>query len=38
MSLPLEGVRILAVSQFGAGPYGTMMLAELGAEVIMRRP
>lgn len=32
--LPLEGVRILAVSQFGAGPYSTMILAELGAEVI----
>src|SRR6266508_5664261 len=34
MSLPLENVRILAVSQFGAGPFGAMMLAELGAEVI----
>jgi len=34
MRLPLEGVRILAVSQFGAGPYSTMILAELGAEVI----
>ncbi len=34
MSLALEGLRILAVSQFGAGPYGTMMLADLGAEVI----
>jgi crotonobetainyl-CoA:carnitine CoA-transferase CaiB-like acyl-CoA transferase len=32
--LPLEGIRILAVSQFGAGPYSTMVLAELGAEVI----
>jgi crotonobetainyl-CoA:carnitine CoA-transferase CaiB-like acyl-CoA transferase len=32
--LPLEGVRILAISQFGAGPYSTMVLAELGAEVI----
>jgi len=31
---PLDGVRILAVEQYGAGPYGTMMLAELGAEVI----
>ena len=30
----LEGVRILAVEQYGAGPYGTMLLAELGAEVI----
>jgi crotonobetainyl-CoA:carnitine CoA-transferase CaiB-like acyl-CoA transferase len=34
MSLPLDGVRILAISQFGAGPYATMMLAELGAEII----
>ena len=24
---PLEGVRILAVSQFGAGPFGTQVLA-----------
>jgi crotonobetainyl-CoA:carnitine CoA-transferase CaiB-like acyl-CoA transferase len=31
---PLEGVRILAVEQYGAGPYGTQLLAELGAEVI----
>lgn len=30
----LDGVRILAVEQYGAGPYGTMLLAELGAEVI----
>ena len=34
MSMPLEGLRILAVSQFGAGPWGTMMLADLGAEII----
>lgn len=32
--LPLEGVRVLAVEQYGAGPYGSMLLAELGAEVI----
>ncbi len=31
---PLHGVRILAVSQFGAGPFGTMALSDLGAEVI----
>jgi crotonobetainyl-CoA:carnitine CoA-transferase CaiB-like acyl-CoA transferase len=31
---PLEGTRILAVEQFGAGPYGSMFLADLGAEVV----
>ena len=30
----LAGLRILAVSQFGAGPFGTLHLADLGAEVI----
>ncbi|MEO1573476.1 MAG: CoA transferase [Pseudomonadota bacterium] len=32
--LPLKGLRVLAVEQFGAGPYGSMYLADLGAEVI----
>lgn len=31
---PLEGVRVLAFESFGAGPYGSMFLADLGAEVI----
>jgi len=31
---PLDGLRILTVSQFGAGPFGTQLLADLGAEVI----
>jgi len=31
---PLTGVRIVSVEQFGAAPYGTMFLADLGAEVI----
>lgn len=34
MSLPLAGVRILAVEQYGAGPFGTQQLADLGAEII----
>jgi crotonobetainyl-CoA:carnitine CoA-transferase CaiB-like acyl-CoA transferase len=31
---PLSGLRIVAVEQFGAGPFGTLLLADLGAEVI----
>jgi len=31
---PLEGCRILAVEQYGAGPWGTQYLGDLGAEVI----
>jgi crotonobetainyl-CoA:carnitine CoA-transferase CaiB-like acyl-CoA transferase len=31
---PLADVRVLAIEQFGAGPWGTLQLADLGAEVI----
>src|SRR6478735_10206791 len=31
---PLAEVRILAVEQFGAGPWATLQLADLGADVI----
>ena len=31
---PLEDIRIIAVEQFGAGPFASMHLADLGAEVI----
>ncbi|SAL44010.1 formyl-CoA transferase [Caballeronia cordobensis] len=34
MSLPLSGVRIVAIEQYGAGPFATQHLADLGAEVI----
>jgi crotonobetainyl-CoA:carnitine CoA-transferase CaiB-like acyl-CoA transferase len=33
-SLPLEDVRVVAVEQYGAGPWGTLQLADLGAEII----
>lgn len=32
--LPLEGLRILAFTHVAAGPYGTLQLAYLGAEII----
>lgn len=31
---PLDGIRILAISQYGAGPCATLLLADLGAEII----
>ena len=34
MPHPLEGVRVLSVEQYGAGPFGSMWLADQGAEVI----
>jgi crotonobetainyl-CoA:carnitine CoA-transferase CaiB-like acyl-CoA transferase len=33
-ALPLDGLRILAATQLGAGPFGMMFLGDLGAEVI----
>ena len=32
--LPLQDIRIIAVEQYGAGPWGSVHLADLGAEVI----
>jgi crotonobetainyl-CoA:carnitine CoA-transferase CaiB-like acyl-CoA transferase len=34
MTGPLADVRVVAIEQFGAGPFGTMQLADLGADVI----
>jgi crotonobetainyl-CoA:carnitine CoA-transferase CaiB-like acyl-CoA transferase len=31
---PLQDIRIVAVEQYGAGPFGSLHLADLGAEVI----
>jgi len=34
LDLPLAGIRVLTVENFGAGPFGSMYLADLGAEVV----
>lgn len=34
MIAPLADIRIVAVEQFGAGPWGSLQLADLGADVI----
>jgi crotonobetainyl-CoA:carnitine CoA-transferase CaiB-like acyl-CoA transferase len=34
MTLPLADIRVLAIEQFGAGPWATLQLADLGADVI----
>ena len=38
MNLPLSGVRVIAFEQYGAGPFGTQYLADLGAEVVKVEP
>ncbi len=39
MGLPLDGVRILAITQYGAGPFAMLQLADLGADIIkIERP
>jgi crotonobetainyl-CoA:carnitine CoA-transferase CaiB-like acyl-CoA transferase len=38
VSGPLNGVRVIAFEHAWAGPYGTMMLADMGADVVKVEP
>ena len=34
MMLALEGLKVLDLSRYAPGPYGTMILGDLGADII----
>ncbi|MGM0617453.1 MAG: CoA transferase, partial [Actinomycetota bacterium] len=34
MAGPLQGVRVIELAAIGPAPYGVMLLADLGAEVV----
>ena len=38
MTLPLEGIRVVEVAQYVAGPLAGSVLSELGADVIKVEP
>lgn len=35
---PLQGVRVLCVESYGAGPFGSMHLADMGADIVKIEP